>query len=460
VSRIIDADTAMLRDALHEAIEGRKQADNHAHDAIANVDRLTAQVESVRRDRDGWMERCLAKIEEVRRLQEALTTIEQERGAARMQVEVERGERRKAEQRLQEAYERIEYDQQDINALVARVQSLEETLTACEQERDTYWNLGQADRQRADESAAKVKRLQESIAITDRNFRAMQKRHDDYRDQLIEARAWMDDVAGEFRTLGYDQAVKRIDAVLAPAAPVTIVGRTVISKPGDGIEVTQIHLSEATKEALSTGGARIPPAETPAPASDSNESDADYYKRKWSAQLDLSAKLDADNDRLRAELEAERKRVEEALGQIDADRIRHFNECKEREAEIARLREDVNRHAAQRAHWSNVVGKNAGIHDELAATKARLGRATAALQEALGFIDLHAHIYGVKDARELKARSRAILVDDESKAAGEAWRVMKTALREIAESGECSSHGAIAIDALAKADARRGKVKP
>jgi hypothetical protein len=206
-------------------------------------------------------------------------------------------------------------------------------------------------------------------------------------------------------------------------------------------------------------------AETPAPTCKcgSGEHCARHYKNDGTPKV-VCAFCGEDVTCLRAELEAERKRVEEALGQIDADRIRHFNECKEREAEIARLREDVDRHAAQRAHWSNVVGKNAGIHDELAATKARLGRATAALQEALGFIDLHAHIYGVKDARELKARSRAILVDDESKAAGEYVRELE-AVANHAERLRMSKYTNVQAmyelqDALATVEKRRGQVKP
>lgn len=49
-------------------------------------------------------------------------------------------------------------------------------------------------------------------------------------------------------------------------------------------------------------------------------------------------------------------------------------------AEIARLRADIDRHAEQRAHWSSIVGKNAGIHDELVTTKIALARASDLLR--------------------------------------------------------------------------------
>jgi hypothetical protein len=83
-----------------------------------------------------------------------------------------------------------------------------------------------------------------------------------------------------------------------------------------------------------------PPAETPAPTCDSTDSDNDHYKRKWGAQLDLSAKLDSDNDRLRDEL-AEAyaiARMRETEIMSDRDRLRDELAAANEEIRLLRLK--------------------------------------------------------------------------------------------------------------------------
>jgi len=107
------------------------------------------------------------------------------------------------------------------------------------------------------------------------------------------------------------------------------------------------------------------------------------------------------------------------------------SEVRQLREENARLRGDIDRHAAQRSHWSNVVGKSVGEKLKLVAL---LGRAVAALQEAKKWMgervmDLDDDHYG--RFRAAVATVDAILTDSAGQAALDAWRAQQEERAEL-----------------------------
>lgn len=193
----------------------------------------------------------------------------------------------------------------------------------------------------------------------------------------------------------------------------TIIGRTIISKPGAALTVTELHLNEETKRALSTNGVRIPPV-----ARDAALHDFDVI------------------DGLRADLAAAMKRADEAeAARICCEAARHAaNE------EIARLKS-----VAESAHvWAYE-------------TQAKFGRAVAFLMKRNYSSPTNNH-----ESFDWYRERDAILADAESKDAGEAWTAainlfaLVRAKRAYTDDADRACN-AIEV-ALAAVDARRAEL--
>lgn len=388
-----------------------KPATDTNADALASIDRLTAQVAAMKAERDEAIYiaalcyriaqrsaasirgQLLKRVGPWRRVKQDIIDayrynkrqahaekqaqwkeLERQRDEARIQVEVERGE----------------------------VQRLQESLTACVQERD---------------------RLKASIAMTDKNFRAMQKRHDEYRDALVVADAWIDDVAGEFKNDAYMAAVKQIYAALNPAPPSTVETCKWCSRPpraGDNVcqQCRDSHAKHSTQMFA-------PPVETPAPTCRcvhcGRESEAPFvFCPKCGecnpAPVDRDASVDAptDVDMYEAEVDIAKLRAE-----LDA-----ANE------ETARLQALFQQTHGVHHDW---VWEGKKAQEALSATTAKLGRAVGLVGVLANHLESAANVIVDCDVlepeddedqeiRDLIAAARAFAADADSTAAGEAYQ--------------------------------------
>jgi hypothetical protein len=187
-----------------------------------------------------------------------------------------------------------------------------------------------------------------------------------------------------------------------------------------------------------------PPAESPAPTGGYWEGFAEAARQDAAILDDARAQLAAANERIA---------VNEKL-LATRDELLAMFDCPAHGACVPHAKEEVTR-----------------LRAEVAATKAQLGRAVAALRSLHNKLDYHAPKYSGdlgSGLRAMRDAVDAILADADSKDAGDAWRTFMAAARELRdhEATTCITQPACgnciacrfnaALDAV---DARRGGAK-
>jgi hypothetical protein len=345
--------------------------------ALANIDRLTAQVARLTSDRDA-------------------------------------------------AYRRIEADQKDINELASGFARLQESLTACEQQRDDFKRIVEVWRKRHGGAEDRVRALERSIERID----FANRQHEDV-------------IRG---ANGFTRTIRDVViAALNPAPPAAS------------------HTLDCN-EGMTYGDSCscAPPAETPAPtcgfagcndpehqapvsrdASVDVPADGDY----WEGYADGANALGEHRARLRAELAAAKKRADEFAEIII--KAAELNASKDRV--LAAANEEI-----ARLHASMKLQRDATKKalDDRDATTAQLGRAAVVLRGVCDAWDEGDMTRGANARRD----AVAILADADGTQAAAYVRALDAAVAAARFAFKTGTWPKAWHDAIAAVDARRGAV--
>jgi hypothetical protein len=371
-------------------------------DAIANIDRLTAQVADLHRQLDAKHDKLVEVADKLRgeraqvqRLQESLTACEQERDEYRIQVEIECGEKRNCEWEKAALWERIGLLTETLRRAKANIKP------------DAIWCLA------------------------------------------------------------------AIDAALTPAPPATAE----LCAHGGGNFWTCQRCYDATNHA--------PPAETPAPfevevhepvsrdasvdapaPSEQGRSiyfegerdrDGDPWRQRHAEATTQLITRDREIDRLRAELAAANKEIARLKREVDAAVEYHADFAKRIELALGSdALDDFDGPRLERLEASIGI-----MRDAHADTTAKLGRAVAFLMKRNYSSPTNNH-----ESFDWYRERDAILADDDGTQAAAAWRELEAVYRTTTAwmkastvEGNWEAEKAVRA-ALAAVDARRGTVKP
>lgn len=342
-------------------------------------------------------------------------------------------------------------DINNLNSLVSMVRDLNDALRKSDAQRDELQRMLTACEQEMDLARRMCKLTNTDYGTLLSQFNASADRIRTLEEALRKLRPLASCNEACFASLecGPDCPKVIIDAAVAPAPPAETTAPTCkrCGYPENCHEDSPLNRDHG-----------FSPVEAPAPIPD-----------LWKCQQ-CSADV-IEDAMLRAELGGSEQRELAALAESDEYRI----ERDRLRADLAAANERADEAERQRKWEHGMHHEEEALH---AATKARLGRAVAALRETTDHLETAANLIADEvdldpddgedeDTQRVIASARAILADDESKDAGEAWREME-AVYEAGRSiranlpsnrSEWFTEQEELVVALAAVNARRG-VKP